>query len=78
MLNQVIVKCRIDEVKKYLGKQIKGVVKGKEVVLYLRLLCDEFDIMDGIDLISKNDNILLLDYVGSDFNNTIISNYIRR
>lgn len=67
MLNQVLVKCKITDIQKYLGKQIKGVLKGKEVVLYIRLLCDEFDIMDGIDLIAKNDNILLLDYVGSDF-----------
>lgn len=67
MLNQVLVKCRIDDIKKYLGKQIKGIINGKEVVLYIRLLCDEFDIMDGLDLIKNNDNILLLDYIGSDF-----------
>ncbi len=67
MLNQVLVKCKTTDIQKYLGKQIKGTVNGKEVVLYIRLLCDEFDVMEGIDLISKNDNILLLDYVGSDF-----------
>ena len=67
MLNQVLVKCRISDIKKYIGKRVKGLVNGKEVVLYFRLLCDEMDVMDGIDLVAKNDNILLLDYIGSDF-----------
>lgn len=67
MLNQVLVKCKINEIKKYLGKQIKGTLNSKEMVVYIRLLCDEFDVMDGLDLMSKYDNILLLEYIGNDF-----------
>ena len=67
MLNQILVKCRIKDIKKYLGQQLQATVNGREVKVYLRLLCDEIDIMDGLELSDKYDNIVMLDYIGDDF-----------
>jgi hypothetical protein len=68
MLNQILLRCKIDEIKPKLGNELKGFLNNKEEVLYIRLLCDETDIFDGIALMQQYKNILMIEYTGTDFN----------
>ena len=64
MLNQVLVKCSLSDVKKYLNKKVKGIYNNKEVILYFRVVCDETNIIETIENCTNVNNVVAIEYKG--------------
>ena len=60
----LIVRANYNLVKQYKNKTVRATYNGKKHNVFFRLVCDDFDINDCIELAKNNSNVLMLDYQG--------------
>lgn len=73
MANAYIAKCGYDEVKDYRGKGFLAKVGNKKYKVFLRVLCDDFNLKDAIQFARGTSSVVMLEYQGSSENAEYLS-----
>lgn len=60
----VIVRASYNEAKKYRNKTVHTTVNGKKHNVYFKVVCDDLDLEDCIELAKSSSNVIMLDYQG--------------
>lgn len=71
----VIVKTTLDTAKEYSGKSVSTKISGKKHQVYFNVEVDDFNIEDAIALASRDKNIVVLNYVGTNDYITRVSDF---